>query len=331
MKKRLMALLYTSVFMVAGCQAAPNEIPALEQSDEATTGSDTSANIDNEVNADDADVPETFLTVFNLEDMSYGNLTLADEDIGAYHDDLLMPEPGTIPVDEALLMAHPELQDFIHDLARHPYNMEEGQIGIVADPTSIYLVASKLSKLPDGYNPDDLIEPEIPFYFEEYMEKRNLRAVAAHALEDLINGALEEDIHILGASGYRSYARQESIYSNNVANRGQEATDKVSSRPGHSEHQTGLAMDVTSASVGYALNESLGDQPEGQWLAEHAHDYGFIIRYPEDGYPITGYSYEPWHLRYVGIDTATFLYENHLTYEELIIATQAILEEQLDG
>lgn len=330
MKKRLIALLYTSIFIVAGCQAAPNDIPALQDSNEATTGSDTITDEDKDSNTDDSNTPETFLSVFNLEDTNYGELTLSDEVIGAYHEDLLMPEADSIAVDEALLMAHPELHDFVHDVAQHPYNMEEGQIGVVSDPSSIYLVASKLSKLPDGYAPEDLIEPDIPFYFEEYMEKRNLREIAAHALEDLVNGALEEDIHILGASGYRSYARQEAIYSNNVANRGQEATDKISSRPGHSEHQTGLAMDVTAASVGYALNESLGEQPEGQWLAAHAHDYGFIIRYPEDGYPITGYSYEPWHLRYVGIDTATFLYENHLTYEELIIATQAILANQLN-
>ncbi len=329
MKKRLLILLYTSLFVVAGCQSTPNEIPPLQDSAEAATGQEPLTDESDAVPDEDT-APITFISLFELEGISYGDTTLVDETIGAYHDDLIMPEPNTIPVDEALLMEHPELKDFIQDLAAHPYNMEKGQVGVVGDPTSIFLVASKLNTLPDGYEPEDLTEPDIPFYFEEYMEKRNLREVAAHALEDLVNGALADDIHILGASGYRSYTRQHAIYTNNVAKRGQEATDQISSRPGHSEHQTGLAMDVTAASVGYALNESLGEKPEGQWLAAHAHEYGFIIRYPEDGYPITGYSYEPWHIRYVGTDTATFLYENNLTYEELIIATQAILAKTLE-
>lgn len=334
MKKRLLLLytcLITCLIIIAGCQASPEEIPPLQHSDESSNEQDPSS--DDTTNSSDNDASDTtemnFTSVFGLDDISLGSISLEDETIGAYHDDLSMPSPDSIPVDQEMLMDHPELTPFIQDLAMHPYNMNSGQVGIVADPSSIFIVASKLSKLPDGYEPDDLTEPDIPFYFEEYMEKRNLREVAAHALEDLVNGALEEDIHILGASGYRSYERQESIYANNVSNRGQEATDKISSRPGHSEHQTGLAMDVTTASVNYSLQESLGDQPEGQWLAEHAHEYGFIIRYPEGKSSITGYSYEPWHLRYVGIDTATFLYENNLTYEELIIATQAILEDVL--
>ena len=86
--------------------------------------------------------------------------------------------------------------------------------------------------------------------------------------------------------------------------------------PGSSEHQTGLTIDVSAKSVGYRLDQSFGDTKEGKWLAKHCHEYGFIIRYPYGKEKITGYSYEPWHIRYVGISIAGYLYKNDLTLEE---------------
>ncbi len=117
------------------------------------------------------------------------------------------------------------------------------------------------------------------------------------------------------ASGYRSFADQRYIYNGYVAGSGQEAADRFSARPGHSEHQSGLAFDVNHPDSNQLLT-SFGDSPVGQWIAENAHRYGFIIRYPADKESVTGYMYEPWHLRYVGTDLAAALRESGLCLEE---------------
>lgn len=103
-----------------------------------------------------------------------------------------------------------------------------------------------------------------------------------------------------------------------MANYGQEAADRFSAKPGASEHQSGLAMDITSADVDYQLTTDFINHESGQWLANHAHEFGFVLRYPEGKEHITGYQYEPWHYRYFGEKVATYLFENQITYEELV-------------
>ncbi|PAE06163.1 D-alanyl-D-alanine carboxypeptidase [Terribacillus saccharophilus] len=186
----------------------------------------------------------------------------------------------------------------------------------VDNPDSIEVVVNKTRKFPDGWEPKDLVEPDVAFYFSEHLEKRKMRKEAAEALEDLFAASQKDGMELVAASGYRSEARQKEIYENNVATQGQEETDKVSSRPGRSEHQTGLAIDLTSAEMALALEETFIETDEGKWLAEHAHEYGYIIRYPEGKSDITGYSYEPWHIRYVGKDLAKQIYEEDTTLEE---------------
>lgn len=137
-------------------------------------------------------------------------------------------------------------------------------------------------------------------------------AEATAALNTLYSAAANDGISLWTVSGYRSYETQESVYAGHVANKGQEEADKVSARPGHSEHQTGLAFDVNS------LSSSFGSTPEGIWLEENMADYGFILRYPEGKTERTGYSYEPWHIRYVGVELAQKIHESGLTVEELI-------------
>ena len=105
-------------------------------------------------------------------------------------------------------------------------------------------------------------------------------------------------------SGYRSYNTQKGLYNYYVNRDGREAADRYSARPGHSEHSTGLAMDVSGIDGKCAATDCFGETPEAAWLAENVYDYGFIIRYPEGKEHITGYKYEPWHLRYVGVDIA---------------------------
>lgn len=187
---------------------------------------------------------------------------------------------------------------------------------VVTNSEAMTVIVNKQRSLPEGYEPDDLVEPNVPFSFDGPHEKRHMRKEAAEALEKLFAGAKADDIELRAVSGYRSYQRQVSIYNNNVKTKGKEYTDRVSSVPGHSEHQTGLAIDVSSPSVGNAIEEVFGTSKEGQWLAEHAAEYGFIIRYPKGEEAITGYVYEPWHIRYVGTDLAPDVVKSGLTLEE---------------
>ncbi|MHA7580938.1 M15 family metallopeptidase [Paenibacillus vandeheii] len=187
---------------------------------------------------------------------------------------------------------------------------------VVTNAQAMTVIVNKQRSLPEGYEPSDLVEPNVPFSFDGPHEKRHLRKEAAEALEKLFAGAKAAGIELRAVSGYRSYERQVSIYNNNVKTKGQEYTDRVSSVPGHSEHQTGLAIDVSSPSVGNALEEVFGTSKEGQWLAEHAAEYGYIIRYPKGEDDITGYVYEPWHIRYVGTDLAPDVVKSGLTLEE---------------
>ncbi|GGN99673.1 M15 family metallopeptidase [Saccharibacillus kuerlensis] len=195
---------------------------------------------------------------------------------------------------------------------------EKGGKNVVTNPASIRVVVNKERYLPDGYEPSDLVVPNVPFSFEGTIEKSHLRKEAASALEELFEGAKNANIELYAVSGYRSYVRQQSIYANNVAKRGEEEAAKFSAPPGTSEHQTGLAMDISALSAGNELEQTFGDTEEGRWVAEHAQEYGFIVHYLKGKEEITGYSYEPWHVRYVGKDLAKAVYDSGLALEEYL-------------
>lgn len=135
---------------------------------------------------------------------------------------------------------------------------------------------------------------------------------ASNALSTLQQAAKKSGFSLPLISGYRSYSTQNTIYNNYIKKWGQEYTDTVSARPGHSEHQTGLAFDVGK------LSNSYGETKEGKWLKENCYKYGFILRYLKDKEHITGYAYEPWHIRYVGVDVATEIMQKNLTLEEYL-------------
>jgi D-alanyl-D-alanine carboxypeptidase len=195
-------------------------------------------------------------------------------------------------------------------------NVNEDGFILVNTPASITALVNKVYFLPDDYIPDDLVIPEVRFSFDGFDEKMQLRQEAAHALEKLFEAADEENIYLFAVSGYRSFQRQKTIYENNLRTKGEEYTNKYSARPGHSEHQTGLAMDVSAQSIGFGLKEAFDETPEGQWLKLNATRFGFIIRYPKDKTHITGYAFEPWHIRYVGEELAQYLEDNNLTLDE---------------
>ncbi|PGA49971.1 hypothetical protein COL86_30780, partial [Bacillus toyonensis] len=178
-----------------------------------------------------------------------------------------------------------------------------------------HVIVNKRYALPDGYRPRDLVVPNVNFVFSGMHERRYMRKEAAEALEKLFKLAQKDGITLKSVSGFRSQEYQSSIYQYNVRTQGKERANRVSAKPRHSEHQTGLAMDVSASSVNYSLIESFGTTEEGKWLAKNAHQAGFIIRYLKGKESITGYIYEPWHIRYVG-DIAKEIFEKGITLEE---------------
>nr|WP_289037589.1 M15 family metallopeptidase [uncultured Allobacillus sp.] len=188
-------------------------------------------------------------------------------------------------------------------------------VTVVGEPDSEQVIVNKDRKLPDGYEPPDLMIPDVAFQAVN-QERKHLRKPAALALEKLFKAAEEDGIELVAVSGYRRYETQVYLYNRNVEVKGKEYADQYSAKPGHSEHQTGLAMDVSAASVAFDLVEAFEETPEGQWVAENAHKFGFVIRYPKGKSDITGYNYEPWHLRYVGPEIATSIHKQNVTIEK---------------
>lgn len=141
-----------------------------------------------------------------------------------------------------------------------------------------------------------------------------LDSVAYEAFKSLSDAARSEGLNVVNQSAYRSYSNQESIYNSYLSSKGRAWTDKWSARPGHSEHQTGLALDVATYTT-VALDD-FKNTKEFTWMQNNAYKYGFILRYPDGQEYITGYGYEPWHYRYVGVDAAKIIHDENITFEE---------------
>lgn len=153
------------------------------------------------------------------------------------------------------------------------------------------LIANKTYSLPSDYNP-------------------GVNQEALDAFDTMARDAQKDNISLWIVSGFRSYETQTYTYNSFVNQRGRENADKVSARPGHSEHQSGLAFDINTTSFAFI------GTPEAKWIAENCWKYGFIIRYMEGKEEITGYSYEPWHVRYLGKEKAKEIYQSGLCLEE---------------
>ncbi|MGM7703016.1 cell wall-binding repeat-containing protein [Pseudalkalibacillus sp. Hm43] len=189
----------------------------------------------------------------------------------------------------------------------------------LANPIQLLLV-NKRRNIPASYEPERLVEPNVRFSpnVSENDNKRLMNSIAEGHLERLFDAAWNDGMELYAQSGYRSYERQQEIHRYYTREYGEDYADRVSAEPGHSEHQTGLAMDVTSPAVNYQLVEEFGDTEEGRWVERNAHRFGFIIRYPEGEEDVTGYKYEPWHLRYVGESVARYMKANNKVLEEYL-------------
>lgn len=184
------------------------------------------------------------------------------------------------------------------------------------DPTDTLILVNKQNRAPSV--PLMLVKPNVDPSSDKVSENIYMRPDAAAALETMFDAALQDGIKLYAHSGYRSYSTQKAIYDRR--DRGDSRISSVA-KPGYSEHQTGLAMDFKGQSMlDKGLVEAIGESPEGIWVAEHCWDYGFIIRYPKDKGRITGYIYEPWHVRYVGVETAKEMQAyGDITFEEYIV------------
>ncbi len=181
----------------------------------------------------------------------------------------------------------------------------------VSDPDSLLVLVNKYNCLPKDYNPKDT--ETLP---GAYGNNVPMRKVAKEALEKLQEAVTKEiNIKLLPTTAYRNYNFQNTLYNNYVAEDGVKAADTYSARPGCSEHQTGLAIDLKNPATpsSYRLNES-----DYEWLKANAYKYGFIIRFPKNKEFITGYQEENWHIRYVGEEAAQIIHDNNLTLEEYL-------------
>lgn len=183
-------------------------------------------------------------------------------------------------------------------------------------PASIAVVVTKKIYLPNGYVPQNLVFPQTSFIFNEKVEKRKLRKEAAVALEKMFAAAKKDKVYLSGVSGYRSYATQTSVFNRYVKRDGYEKARTYSAIPGTSEHQTGLAIDVSGSNGKCAAASCFANTKEAKWLEKNSTNFGFIIRYPKGKEHVTGYKYEPWHIRYVGTPIAQDMKKQNLTLEE---------------
>lgn len=206
-----------------------------------------------------------------------------------------------------------------YSLSYHYNNEENYKLGESVEidvESSRVLLVNKAHTLPPDYVPKNMVAPDIPFMAGMGEEKRLMEPTSAAALEKLFAAAKKDGINLMGISAYRSYATQNGIYHANLANKGYAFASVFSAQAGRSEHQTGMAIDVSAASVGFVLSARFAYSEEGKWLTEHCTDYGFIIRYPEGKTDITGYTYEPWHIRYVGKKVAKYVTEKGITLDQ---------------
>ena len=160
-----------------------------------------------------------------------------------------------------------------------------------------HIIVNKDYKLPADYNP-------------------GLSHEAKKQFDKMQQNALSEGYQLIIVSEFRSYTYQQNLYQNYIQQHGKQEADRFSAPPGHSEHQTGLAIDVATPESAQNSMISFGQTKASAWVRANAHRYGFIVRYPKGKEHITGYMYEPWHLRYLNIDDATKIYKSKLTMEE---------------
>lgn len=182
-------------------------------------------------------------------------------------------------------------------------------IKTIKNPDDIVVLVNKLNKLDKDYIPIDLEEISLQYA----NDNKYLRKEAKVSFEKLSSEAKLNNYKIIVVSAYRSYNYQTELFNNYVKDKGEKYTLDCSAKPGHSEHQTGLSIDVMGSNNDY---DEFENSPEFEWMINNSYKYGFILRYPKNKVHITGFKYEPWHYRYVGVEVATKIHNEKITLEE---------------
>ena len=175
------------------------------------------------------------------------------------------------------------------------------------------ILVNKYYYLESDYIPDDLVNISQTYSWGENGSQKT-RQVVYDAFIDMWNAANKEGYYLMVNSSFRNYQDQESVYNAYKNTSGETYANSIATKPGFSEHQTGLALDIFSKSN--TNKNTFKDTPEAKWLKENAYKYGFILRYPKEFEEVTGITFEPWHYRYVGKDIAKYIYENNITFDE---------------
>lgn len=172
------------------------------------------------------------------------------------------------------------------------------------------ILVNKFNYLNNEYEPDNITEISLSYSYSGKMVAK----VANDAYIEMASSAKEDGIQLLANSTYRTYERQDEIYKEFYYSKGISYADSYAARAGHSEHQTGLALDIFTS--GTSTTDNFESSDAFLWLSNNAHKYGFILRYPKDKEYLTGYNYESWHYRYLGVDVATKIYNEGITFDE---------------
>ncbi|WHX25268.1 D-alanyl-D-alanine carboxypeptidase family protein [Virgibacillus halodenitrificans] len=341
-KGRVITILMVLLLLFTGCSMQTSKEAQQENTSEESSPANTDINTDSEKNEKEVKAPSEELQKKDKEE-PVRRLQLALQSIG--YD---VKEDGIYNTDTTLAVTDLQLQ-FKELKATGLYDKEtsktlqkllttdkgdfkaykilaknkdvqkaNGGATVLQNPYDQLALVNKQHALPADYIPKDLVTPKVRFPFTEDLPKKQMRQVAATALEKMFAAADKAGLDLFAQSGYRSYERQDAIFASNVNEHGEEAANKFSARPGESEHQTGLTMDVTSPDINYGLTIEFGKTDEGKWIKKHAAEYGFIIRYPKGKENITKYQYEPWHLRFVGKEAAKEIMTKGITLEEYV-------------
>lgn len=186
---------------------------------------------------------------------------------------------------------------------------------LTKDDGNLLVLVNKEYTISRDYYPTDMVDIDGSLSTNQNLK---VKRDAYTAYKEMLADAQKEGLNFCICSAYRSYELQESLYNNSLSQNGKAYTDKMFAYPGRSEHHTGYAIDVTSASMNWGLSQNYADYPDGAWIKKNCAKYGFIIRYPAGKEDITGYMYEPWHIRYVGVDVAEYITEEGITFEEYL-------------
>ena len=192
---------------------------------------------------------------------------------------------------------------------------------ISSDDDNLLVLVNKYHTVSKDYKPAGMVKMDNKMTTYADLE---LKKEAYDAYKQMYKDACDLGFDLKVCSAYRQYSTQISLYVNSLKNRGRETTNLRSAYPGRSEHHTGLALDITSKSMGMTLSQDFADYDDGKWLNENCQEYGFILRYPKGKTEITGYAYEPWHFRYVGVDIAKDIMARGITLEEYVAEQEGI-------